>query len=45
VMKNEIDTVSKHLSDFEKIKKFTLLIKEFSIESEELTPTSMPRFK
>ena len=39
LMKNEIDSVSKNLSDFEKIKKFTLLVKEFSIESEELTPT------
>ena len=39
LMKIEIDTVLKHLSDFEKIKKFTLLTKEFSIESEELTPT------
>ncbi|MFC1558672.1 AMP-dependent synthetase/ligase [candidate division KSB1 bacterium] len=39
LIKNEIDAVSKHLSDFEKIKKFTFLAKEFSIESEELTPT------
>jgi len=39
IIKKEIENVSKNLSDFEKIKKFTLLKREFDIKSEELTPT------
>jgi long-chain acyl-CoA synthetase len=39
LIKREIEIISKNLNDFEKIKKITLLNKEFSIESEELTPS------
>ena len=39
LIKIEIEKVSRNLSDCEKVKKFTLLKKEFDIESEELTPT------
>ena len=39
LIKKEIKKASVNLSDCEKIKKFTLLNKEFDIESGELTPT------
>ncbi|MBI3922416.1 MAG: long-chain fatty acid--CoA ligase [Armatimonadetes bacterium] len=39
LIKAEIDRLSGHLADFEKVKKFTLLPKEFSVEEGELTPT------
>ncbi|NVM04495.1 MAG: long-chain fatty acid--CoA ligase [Candidatus Helarchaeota archaeon] len=39
LIKKEIENVSSNLSDFERIKKFTLLKSEFDIESEEITPT------
>ena len=35
----EIDGLTKHLADFEKIKRFKLTEKPFGIESGELTPT------
>jgi long-chain acyl-CoA synthetase len=38
-VREEIDAMSKDLADFEKIKKFSLLEKPFSVESGELTPT------
>jgi len=39
LMKSEIDRLTPSLADFEKIKRFRLLDKPFSIESGELTPT------
>jgi long-chain acyl-CoA synthetase len=38
-IKQEIDAHSKHLADFEKIKKFTLLNATFSVDTGEMTPT------
>lgn len=38
-IKQEIDAHSKHLADFEKIKKFTLINTTFSVDSGEITPT------
>jgi long-chain acyl-CoA synthetase len=38
-IKQEIDANSRHLADFERVKKFTLLPVTFSIETGELTPT------
>lgn len=39
LMRGEVDAHSGELADFEKIKKITLLPKEFSIEAGEMTPT------
>jgi long-chain acyl-CoA synthetase len=39
LMKREIDQASAGLADFEKIKRFTIVEKPFSIEGGELTPT------
>lgn len=39
LFKQEIDSVSKELADFEKVRRFALLENEFSLESGELTPT------
>ena len=36
---NEIEEMSEHLASFERIKKFILLEKDFTIEGNELTPT------
>ncbi|MEJ2719932.1 MAG: long-chain fatty acid--CoA ligase [bacterium] len=36
---DEIDRKSEHLAGFERIKKFSLLDRDFSIENDELTPT------
>jgi long-chain acyl-CoA synthetase len=36
---NQVNAVNLHLAQVEKIKKFTVLPQEFSIESGELTPT------
>jgi len=36
---SEIDQLSEHLASFERIKKFVLLQKDFTIEGNELTPT------
>ncbi len=38
-IENDINVIQKHLSPYEKVRKFTLLEKPFSIESGELTPT------
>ena len=38
-IKNSIDTVNRELVDYERIKKFQLLPREFSLEEGELTPT------
>lgn len=39
LFKEEIDRLSTHLADFERIKRFTLISEPFSIETGELTPT------
>lgn len=39
LIKSEIDRLSDHLADFEKVKKFTLLPREFSVDTGEMTPT------
>jgi long-chain acyl-CoA synthetase len=39
LMKSEIDVVNKTLADFERVKRYELLDKGFSIESGELTPS------
>jgi long-chain acyl-CoA synthetase len=39
LIKGEIDRHSTHLADFERIKRFTMLDHEFSIDGGELTPT------
>jgi long-chain acyl-CoA synthetase len=39
LIKEEIDRLSEHLADFERIKRFALLSEPFSIETGELTPT------
>jgi long-chain acyl-CoA synthetase len=39
LFKSEIDRLTAHLADFEKIRKFALLEKEFTQEGGELTPT------
>jgi long-chain acyl-CoA synthetase len=39
LLKKEIDRLSGHLADFERIKRFALLERGFSIEGGELTPT------
>ncbi|GIV19377.1 MAG: AMP-dependent synthetase [Armatimonadota bacterium] len=39
LMKQEIDRLTAHLADFEKVRRFTLLDHPFSIETGELTPT------
>jgi long-chain acyl-CoA synthetase len=39
LLKAEIDRHSGHLADFERIKRFSILDHEFSIEGGELTPT------
>ena len=38
-IKKELDRLSEHLADFEKVRKFALMDHEFSIENGELTPT------
>jgi len=38
--KERIDENTAEFSDFEKIKKFTLLAKEFTVEDDEITPTN-----
>jgi Long-chain acyl-CoA synthetases (AMP-forming) len=38
-VKQEIDAHSKHLADFEKVRRFTLLDTTFSVDSGEMTPT------
>lgn len=38
-IKKEIEQLSEHLADFEKVRKFALMDHEFSIENGELTPT------
>jgi long-chain acyl-CoA synthetase len=38
-IENDINVIQKHLSPYEKVRKFTLLDKPFTIESGELTPT------
>ncbi|HEY3411698.1 MAG TPA: long-chain fatty acid--CoA ligase [Armatimonadota bacterium] len=38
-IKKELDRLSVHLADFEKVRKFALMDHEFSIENGELTPT------
>ncbi len=38
-IKSEIDAQSKHLADFEKVKRFTLLAATFGVDSGEMTPT------
>jgi len=37
--KREIESLTKDLADFEKVRSFTLLEKPFSIEAGEMTPT------
>jgi long-chain acyl-CoA synthetase len=39
LMKQEIDRLTSHLAEFEKVRRFTLLDHPFSIETGELTPT------
>jgi long-chain acyl-CoA synthetase len=39
LMKQEIDRLTTHLAEFEKVRRFTLLDHPFSIETGELTPT------
>jgi long-chain acyl-CoA synthetase len=39
LLKAEIDRHSKHLADFERVKRFAVLEREFSIDGGELTPT------
>lgn len=39
LIKQEIDRLTAHLADFEKVRRFTLLDHPFSIETGELTPT------
>jgi len=39
LIKSEIDRLSDHLADFERLKRFTLLPREFSMAEGELTPT------
>jgi long-chain acyl-CoA synthetase len=39
LLKAELDQHSKHLADFERVKRFAVLEREFSIEAGELTPT------
>lgn len=39
LIKAEIDRLSRELADFEKVKRFALLDRDFSIDSGELTPT------
>lgn len=39
VIKKELDELSEHLADFERVRKFALMDHEFSIENGELTPT------
>jgi long-chain acyl-CoA synthetase len=39
LLKTEIDRHSTHLADFERVKRFTVLDREFSIDGGELTPT------
>lgn len=39
LIKQEIDRLTTHLADFEKVRRFTLLDHPFSIETGELTPT------
>jgi len=38
--KERIEENTAEFSDFEKIKKFTLLAKEFTVEDDEITPTN-----
>ncbi len=38
-IKTEIDGLSKHLADFERVKKFALINAQFSVDTGELTPT------
>src|SRR5205814_109754 len=38
-IKSEIDRLSKELADFEKVRRFALLDRDFSVDSGELTPT------
>ncbi|HEY3269524.1 MAG TPA: long-chain fatty acid--CoA ligase [Armatimonadota bacterium] len=38
-IKRELDRLSAHLADFEKVRKFALMDHEFTVESGELTPT------
>jgi long-chain acyl-CoA synthetase len=39
LIKREIDRLTTHLADFEKVRRFTLIDHPFSIETGELTPT------
>jgi long-chain acyl-CoA synthetase len=39
LLKAEIDRLSQHLADFERVKRFTVVERPFSIEGGELTPT------
>lgn len=43
LIKAEIDRHSRHLADFERVRRFAVLDREFSIESGELTPTLKPK--
>lgn len=45
LMEEEIDSIQKDLANFERVRKFTLLEKQFTIEDGELTPTQKVKRK
>jgi len=45
LIENDIGGIQKDLANFERVRKFTLLEKQFSIEDGELTPTQKVRRK